>query len=374
MTIMRSRSSLSCKALAAALTLMLSLPATGHADERLKFDIGVQPLVQALKAFAEQANMQLLYKHEVVEHASANAVVGSFDRRSALEQLLRGTGLEIVFTADDAATIRPRSHGDSPRGAATIQSKDPGPIRLAQAETLLPAQAEGRREEDGKEAASLRTIELEEIVVTGSHIRGVQGGASPSYSFGREDIVRSGATSVQQFMRTLPQNFQGGATETGATLNYGRNNGGHNLGLGAGINLRGLGSASTLVLLNGRRLPPGGLGSMVDVSTIPLSVLERVDVVPDGASAIYGSDAVGGVVNFVLRDNFEGAETAVRYGGVTSGSLRELNAHALGGTVWDSGSLLVNLDYGQRDPLLASERSFTAPLQPGRGDLHQSRR
>src|SRR5688572_3561334 len=90
------------QAVACALTLLLAAPVLAKADESLKFDIATQPLVPALKAFAEQANMQLLYKHEAVESATANAVIGQYDKREALTQLVRGTGLEIVFTDDNA--------------------------------------------------------------------------------------------------------------------------------------------------------------------------------------------------------------------------------------------------------------------------------
>src|SRR3546814_15030349 len=107
----------------------------------------------------------------------------------------------------------------------------------------------------------------------------------------------------------LPQTFTGGSSETASAVVSTRNGSEYNVAYGAGVNLRGLGTESTLILLNGRRLAPGGFGNFTDMSLVPLGALKRIEVVPDGASAIYGSDAVGGVVTLFLRDAFDGAET-----------------------------------------------------------------
>src|SRR5690606_31931103 len=129
----------------------------------------------------------------------------------------------------------------------------------------------------------------------------------------RQDIERSGYATTQDLVRSLPQNLS-----TVSDTTFGAANGGIDTGYGgSGVNLRGLGSESTLVLVNGRRLAAAGRGDFVDVSLIPLSAVERVEILTDGASAIYGSDAVGGVVNLILRKNFEGAETRLRYGAVS---------------------------------------------------------
>src|SRR3546814_12214771 len=101
------------------------------------------------------------------------------------------------------------------------------------------------------------------------------------------------------------------------------------------------------------------------MSLVPLGALKRIEVVPDGASAIYGSDAVGGVVNLVLRDDFDGAETRLRYGSVTDGSLRQYGASQLWGTAWDTGAVLFNFDYSRNEPLFARERPYATGLQEG---------
>lgn len=123
------------------------------------------------------------------------------------------------------------------------------------------------------------------------------------------------------------------------------------------MNLRGLGEGTTLVLLNGRRLPLGFVGSAVDISAIPLSALESVEILPDGASAIYGSDAIGGVVNFNLRKDFSGAETRLK-SGMAPGGLNEYRATQTVGKNWQTGNVLLAGEYYHRDILTAKSRSF----------------
>jgi outer membrane receptor protein involved in Fe transport len=120
-----------------------------------------------------------------------------------------------------------------------------------------------------------------------------------------------------------------------------------------------LGAGSTLVLLNGHRLAPGDSGgSYVDISMIPLSAVESIQVLTDGASAIYGADAVAGVVNFILRKNFSGAETAVRYGAATRGGAEEVDASQILGTSWDAGNAMLVYEHRETEAVRASQRSF----------------
>src|SRR5205085_1301234 len=112
--------------------------------------------------------------------------------------------------------------------------------------------------------------------------------------FDRHDIDRTGFATTQEVIRTLPQVFGGGVTDE-TTINLTRDST-TNINRGSAVNLRGLGTTSTLLLVNGRRIAPSGFeGVFTDVSNIPLSAVERIEVLPDGASALYGSDAVGGV-------------------------------------------------------------------------------
>ncbi len=195
--------------------------------------------------------------------------------------------------------------------------------------------------------------------VTGTHIRGGADSAFPITIYNRDVIESSGASTLQEFIQTIPQNFNGGASEN----TFGAVSGGGNAGNtvdATGVNLRGLGNDSTLVLINGHRVAPGNTeGNFVDISMIPLYEVERVEVVTDGASAIYGSDAVGGVVNIILGRNLDGAETRARYGRVTSGSTRESQVGQTLRHSWDAGSVQLIYDYLDRTPLSASTRSYT---------------
>jgi iron complex outermembrane recepter protein len=187
--------------------------------------------------------------------------------------------------------------------------------------------------------------------VTGTHIRGSTDSAFPITVYNREMIESSGASTLQDFIQKIPQNFNGGASEH--TIS-GISGGGNAANV---VNATGV---ATLVLINGHRVAPGNTeGNFVDVSMIPLYAVERVEVVTDGASAIYGSDAVGGVVNIILGRNLDGAETRARYGSVTSGSSQEKQVGQTLGHSWDTGSAQLIYEYLDRTPLNASSRSYT---------------
>jgi outer membrane receptor for ferrienterochelin and colicin len=136
--------------------------------------------------------------------------------------------------------------------------------------------------------------ELETLIVTGTHIRGAGEAASPIVVMDREAIERTGYATVAEALSALPQNLGGAGTPDGLlSLSDGL---GTNSAAATGVNLRGLGADATLVLVNGRRMAgTGSKGGFTDVSALPTAAVERVDVLLDGASALYGSDAVGGV-------------------------------------------------------------------------------
>jgi iron complex outermembrane recepter protein len=195
--------------------------------------------------------------------------------------------------------------------------------------------------------------------VTGTHIRGSTDSAFPITIYNRDVIEASGATTLQEFIQKVPQNFNGGASENTIVSVTGGGNAANKVDA-TGVNLRGLGNDSTLVLINGHRVAPGNTeGNFVDLSMIPLYAVERVEVVTDGASAIYGSDAVGGVVNIILGRNLDGAETRVRYGAVSDGSTREEQVGQTFGHSWDTGSVRLIYDYLDRTPLNAASRSYS---------------
>ena len=133
-----------------------------------------------------------------------------------------------------------------------------------------------------------------------------------------------------------------------------------NSGLGTGVNLRGLGAGATLVLMNGRRIAPSGTaGVFVDIDNIPLAALERVDMLADSASALYGADAVGGVINLIMRDNFTGAETLASSGIGTHSTLRSYLVSQTIGHKWDDATAMLAVEFYRRDALPADQRAYT---------------
>ena len=160
-------------------------------------------------------------------------------------------------------------------------------------------------------------------------------------------------------MRSLPQNFSGGQNP-GVGSGAGLVN--ENVNSASSANLRGLGPDATLTLLNGHRLPYNSSNQGVDISSIPLAAVDRIEVVPDGASAVYGSDAVGGVVNVILRRDFEGITTSGQLGASTDGGYFRQQADVVAGTVWDEGGIVLAYDFANNSRIEARDRSYTDNL------------
>lgn len=204
---------------------------------------------------------------------------------------------------------------------------------------------------------------LEEVVVTGTSIRGVSTPGSPVIAMDREQMESTGLATTSDFARALPQVINLGADESRLA---GAQDGAANTTRVAGINLRGIGNEATLLLINGRRLAPAGvIKSLYDPNVIPASAIERMEVVVDGASAIYGSDAVAGVVNIITRKNFSGAETTLRYG-TADGTDQKIASQNFGYT-WDSGSVFAAYEHYERDSLAGVDRDFSTADRRARG-------
>lgn len=204
------------------------------------------------------------------------------------------------------------------------------------------------------------TQRVEKIEVTGSNIKRVDAeGPAPVQIITREQIERSGSPTVAEVIRNIPSNSAGSYDET-FTGSFARGS--------AGVSLRGLGQKSTLVLINGRRMAVYGFAqnlqdSFVDLNSIPLAAVERIEVLKDGASAVYGSDAIAGVVNIILRKDYAGLE-ATASGGVTSQrdgqEARVSGAFGIGEQGKDKYNLLVAADYFNREAIWARDRALTS--------------
>ena len=203
---------------------------------------------------------------------------------------------------------------------------------------------------------------VEKVEVTGSNIKRTQTeGASPITVISREEIVKSGATSLNDVLQNISSSGVGSFSETNTNLSSG--------GGSAGISLRGLGASYTLVLVDGRRVAPSafggatGVASFTDLNSIPLAAIERVEVLRGSASAIYGSDAIGGVINIILRRDFKGGEVTAFVGQTQRGDGRELRgsaAYGYGDLAKDKFNVLASFDYYKRERVRSIDRSYGA--------------
>lgn len=321
-----------------------------HAQSRaarpdIVFDIPAGPLGLAINRLAVQSRLQITYAPELVAGLTTRGLSGRLEPQEALRRLLQDSGLGWDAVSDTVYVLKP-VRGNSP-------SRESGPSADPAAAVEQPQPADPKT--------------LEAIVVVGSRIGNAQPTA-PVITLTREDIEQSGAITAADALKLVPQNFSRvNSSSAGIT--------GGNVGFTTQADIRGLGPQATLTLVNGRRVSAaaGGEGRAVDVGLIPSGAIERIEVLTDSASALYGSDAIGGVVNFVLRDRYEGAEASVRYDANRPGASAE-SATGVFGTNWSGGSLLAGIQYQARRPLRYDRVGITSSdFTPfGGGDFRTS--
>jgi iron complex outermembrane receptor protein len=200
---------------------------------------------------------------------------------------------------------------------------------------------------------------LEEVVVTGSRIRGAAPVGSSVIGLERADIEAATGVTTDRIIKEQPMVFDLGVSET----SRGQSGGNGNIVWGNAINLHGIGPYSTLVLLDGHRMVSSG--RTVDPSVIPSLGLERIEIVADGASAIYGSDAVAGVVNLVPRRSLDGVDVSLRYG--SAADFDEYQASIAGGKTWNGGQFMVAYEHSFRSNLNGADRDFFTSDQRASG-------
>jgi len=328
-----------------------------------QFNLPAESLDKALRDFALQAKCNISYEPTIVAGLQAPAINGDFTVSHVLSVLLRGTKLRAVNVNDNTIQIleRPRSASrntvsapgtpDPITGTHTVAAENNGVA------SVTPSPNSPQIQSSSKTIGNDVDKDIQEITVTGTHIRGTKDSPSPVQVYTRADMDATGMITIQQFLQTLPENF-GGASENTVSQLAGRSRT-NNLVNGSAPNLRGLGAEATLVLINGHRVAPGNAdGSFVDISMIPLAAVDRIEIVTDGASAIYGSDAVGGVVNIILRSKFDGAESRAVFGSVGTGSLHNTQASQTVGDSWQTGSAVLSYQYSDQTPLSAGSRDY----------------
>ncbi|TDP72260.1 TonB-dependent receptor [Roseateles toxinivorans] len=309
-----------------AAALVALLVSTGLQAQTRSFDIPSDAAVRSIPLFARQAGVQIVAPADGLGGVSTPAIQGNRDVRTALGDLLIGTGLVIASDTGDVITLQ--------RGSVTA-APPAGPAALAT------------------------------VIVTGSRLAQFDGDSpTPVLAIGAEALAgRGGGISVGDQLSQLPQ-FRATFTQAAST----------GIGLGApgqvGLNLldlRGLGTTRTLVLQNGRRVVSSSQQlAQPDTNTIPMPLLKRVEVLTGGASAIYGADAIAGVVNFVLMDNFDGMTLRAQYGTSQERDADSRSASIAVGRNLAGGkaNIAASLEIAGRSPLGYSDRSFSVGQSP----------
>lgn len=350
-------------ALVAMAAMALVAPAPAAAQHR-DFDLPASDAATVLPDFARQAQIQIVAPADQLDGVRTSALQGSMDVRAALDMLLAGTGLRVA--SDDGRTIALGPEA----GEATLLASV-GAVGIDQQVPTAAAPVEGpqfersRVEADGQPQ---QARDLETVTVTGSFIRRIDAEtALPVTTLSREQLDMTGGSTLSDALAYLPQSAGFDNAETSTGPNAAR-------GDAASINLRGIGSGNTLVLLNGRRIAPHPISEGVvprlsaNINQIPLGAIERVEVLRDGASALYGSDAVAGVVNTILRRDYEGAEANLRYGWVDEGSMSETSVNLLGGRNFNNGrtNVMGFVGYYDREALPTRDKWYSRT-----GDLRE---
>ena len=350
--------------------------------QQREFDIAPQQLSSALLKFSAQSDIQVTVPGQLAEGKQSPGVVGKYDAGSALAILLKDTSLHydvvdgstVVITGSAGAKaarndFQKINYPLPPDAAPATPGQE---IKLAQA-TPSPAPSTSTTNQGGATSAAASSdsnSNVGEIVVTGSSIKQINGEtALPVQVLKRDDIARTGATSVEELFRQISSASSSGASVAAQTTGFQQ-------GAISTISLRGLGSERTLILINGRRSAVygggsvGPAGSSVDISSIPLAAVERVEILKDGASAIYGSDAIAGVVNFILREDYQGLNASAYVGNPTTGGSagNESNLSLYGGfgdLKADRFNLAGGINFEHDKALLGADRSFATRYSPG---------
>lgn len=310
------------------LCLACSSALAAQAQAAAAVDIPAGNLATALDALARQSGTQLIYQPDQVRALRTAGARGRLSPTQALDRLLAGSGL---VASKDAS------------GALLVARAEPAPQATATQAANPPPDAP--------------VTDVDTVQVTGSRIPRAQvEGPAPITVITAQDIKANGFTTVPDVLRAITQN--GGETQSQQSAN------GADFSPGAQqVDLRGLGPNHTLVLVNGRRiadfpLPFQGRSNFTDISGIPLGMVERIEILTGSASAVYGSDAISGVVNFILKKHADGTTVDYRFGTTTRGGADSFDLSLSSGFERGGFSAVYGLEYTAQDPLWAYERSI----------------
>jgi iron complex outermembrane recepter protein len=361
-----------------AIVCAISISAIAMADPPRKVDVPSGDLATALQKLAEQSGVEFIYSVDQLKGIHTGGVHGEYTTEQAVIKLLEGTKLKLTVHKSGAILIAPPNpntlseESGSPvvgHRTGTESASNPPPadrLQLAQsgagsnpqdASMSMDAQASSKTLEDDDELA--------EIVVTGSRLRTTEAAtASPVTVITQDEIKKMGFSTAEDVIRSLPQNY--GSLNAGTTRDplspFTQDAQGQ-----SAADLRGLGPENTLVLVNGRRRAVSStFGDVVNLNTIPVGSIDRIEIMTDGASAVYGSDAVGGVINFILKKDYQGGETHVRQElGANGGDATSLEQTL--GDSWSSGNVTFSGRFAKSDPADSIRPGYTTANLTRRG-------
>jgi iron complex outermembrane receptor protein len=266
-----------------AILFALLAPAIAWADATFQFRVDAGAADTVLLQIAQQSGSQILFSLDLVRSVKANGLIGEHTVAKALQIALSGTGLKAVLRAGGVITIARDPDSEDTEERQTVTRAIGG----------LPSLAADAQEPRLGEA-------IETVVVTGSLIKRTETGSQSVTAISVDEIALRGATNASEILDAVAQNLPLEVSNTFPAAGT---------AMASYASLRSLGSESTLVLFGGRRIVNSPyLNKAVDLNTVPTALVRQVDVLSDGASSIYGSDAIAGVINFVTRDEMQGLE------------------------------------------------------------------
>lgn len=325
------------------LLMLVSLAAPGWAQDSIatrSYEQPRQPLQQALSGLAAGSGLQILMAPQMLRGKIAPALSGRYSVAQALQQLLQGSGLSYRLTSSGVITI--------------VEVTPASPVVAAVRPAVMPVVESS----------------LPSLQVTGSRIRRSEfEGAAPVTVISAEQMQRDGYLTLSEALATNGMNDYG--TESQAALGRFSAN-------AQPLNQRGLGPGRVLILVDGRRVPDypfpsNGRSNFQSLGSIPLGSVDRVELMTGGASAIYGADAIGGVINILLKRPRSGSQVKLRTGTSTQGGADRVDMQWSGGHGTDAWGLSYGLQYSHRELLQGSQRDLqrprvgTAPAQPELG-------
>lgn len=337
--------------LAAVIGALLADPALAvDLERKIDFDIPAQDLGAALVQFSQQARVQIIVSEDI-RGAMTQGVSHRHTIKDALNRLLAPAGLRYEIASETAITVAKAERKSSASDAQT----GTGFMRLAQQPaTDVPREAGASQANSAANTRGTVVPLLEEITVTGSRLeRPVFDMPTPVTVISSAQIERSGRNNIVDILEQLP------SVGLGANLGTAQFN---DDGGASFANLRSLGTARTLTLINGRRRVAGSSDSAaIDLSTIPPAMVERVELITGGASAVYGADAVSGVINIILKKDFTGLEFSGQGGLAEHGGAESAAVSLLGGTTFaeERGAISFGVSHVRDEPLFSDDRSFS---------------